>query len=379
MRKQKVLFEAGPMLDSQKTGVGYYVSHLATSLQTLYGERLELTGYYFNFLNRRGHKVPSGINLHFYKISLIPGKLISLCRRLGFQPWLEVFIRQKSNAVIFTNYVSLPQLRKRKTVLVVYDLSFLDVPEFTQSHNLKYLQRFCSPSIRRADTIITISEFTRERLRHHFPALKAEIIVTPIPPIDKPAQKVPLSSSLASKGIRKSRYILYIGTIEPRKNLEALIAAYAQLDPALRSRYSLVLAGGKGWKDEDILAAVAEQQSKGFNVVLTGYVTDEEKNALYDNAACFALPSHYEGFGMPVLEALQHGVPALLSDIPVFHEVAGDAALYFDKDHADDITDKLSSLLNNSALQTSLVQKGEARLQAFSWQENAAKVYQALQ
>jgi glycosyltransferase involved in cell wall biosynthesis len=378
MPKQKILFEAGPMLDSQKTGVGYYVSHLADSLQTLYADKLELTGYYFNFLNRRENKIPAGSNIGFHKIWLVPGKLISLCRRLGFQPWLEVFIRQTADVVIFTNYIALPQLRKRKTVLIVYDLSFLDVPEFTQARNLKYLLRFSKSSIRKADIIITISEFTRKQLNHHFPNLKAEIVVTPIPPISKHVEKTKLSNSLINKGVHENGYILHFGTVEPRKNLEALVSAYALFSPDLRSKYSLILAGGKGWKDESILAAIAEQQAKGLNIILTGYVSEEEKNALYSNAACFVLPSHYEGFGMPVLEAMQHGTPALLSDIPVFHEVAGDAAIYFDKDRPDDIAERISSVLNDSGLKKLLVQKGEAQLKAFSWEENAAKVYQAL-
>jgi alpha-1,3-rhamnosyl/mannosyltransferase len=316
--------------------------------------------------------------LRFRKIRLVPGKLISVCRRLGFQPWLEVFVRQKADSVIFTNYVSLPQLRRRKTALIVYDLGFLDTPDFTQSRNLAYLRRFCSPSIRRADVIITISEFTRQRLKHHFPDLKAKLVVTPIPPMGASLGKSRLNDSLASKGVRERGYILYVGTIEPRKNLATLIEAYAELDPALRSKYSLVLAGGKGWKDEAILAAVAEQQSKGLDVILTGYVSEDEKNSLYANAACFVLPSHYEGFGMPVLEAMQHGIPVLLSDIPVFHEVADDAAVYFDKDRVDDIAAALASLLRDPARQKSLAGKGKARLGAFSWQENAAKVYQAL-
>jgi len=367
------------MLDSRRSGVGYYVDHLITSLQDAHKDELELTGYYFNFLNRRRHQLPAGTALRFYKIWLMPGKLISLCRRLGFQPWLELFVHSRADTVIFTNYVALPQLRRRKTALVVYDLSFLDVPEFTQARNLRYLKRFAVRSIRRADVIITISEFTKGRLRHHFPDLRAQIVVTPIPPAAKAIRRAELPSSLTAKGIQHGAYILYVGTIEPRKNLETLVAAYADLEPSVRARYSLVLAGGKGWKDEKILAAVAEQQSKGLNIVMPGYVSEQEKSALYSNAACFVLPSHYEGFGMPVLEAMQHGAPVLLSDIPVFREVAGDAAVYFDKDSSGDLAKKLSSLLQDGARQKLLVKKGEQRLTAFSWTENAAKVYQALE
>jgi glycosyltransferase involved in cell wall biosynthesis len=378
MAKQKILFEAGPMLDSHKTGVGYYLSHLVNSLQTHYDDELELTGYYFNFLNRRGNKEPAKTSLKFHKISLFPGKIISVCRRLGFQPFLESFIRKKFDTVFFANYVALPQLKRRKTVLVVYDLSYLDAPEYTQQANLRYLRRFCSPSIRSADVIITISEFTRQRLQHHFPSLKAKIVVTPIPPISQSVDKIPLSDKLTSLGLQKGNFILCVGTIEPRKNLGTLIEAYSLLSPEIQQKYSLVLAGGKGWKDEAILASVDTQKAKGLNIILTGYVSEEEKNALYSNTACFVLPSHYEGFGMPILEAMQHGAPCALSDIPVFNEVAGNAAVYFNKDASKDIAAKLETILQASTLRDDLAQKGTGRLKAFSWQKNAALVYQAL-
>jgi glycosyltransferase involved in cell wall biosynthesis len=377
MSKQRILFDASPMLDSQKTGVGYYVSHLVGSLQGRYADKLDLTGYYFNFLNRHRGKVPPDNSINFYKIWLVPGKLLSVCRRLGFQPFLELFVHKKSDVVIFTNYVALPLLHKRKTVLVVYDLGFLDVPEFVQSRNLAYLKRFCPTSIRRADVIITISEFTKARLEHHFPDLQSDIVVTPVPPAAGAIRKTKLTDKLRQQGLVEKGYILYLGTIEPRKNLETLVAAYAALGSG-RASYSLVLAGGKGWKDESILAAVAEQQAKGANIILTGYISEEEKNALYSNAACFVLPSHYEGFGMPIFEAMQHGLPVAVSDIPVFREVAGAAAAYFDKDSPKDIAEKISSILGDQELGKNLTGRAQSRLKAFSWQKNADKVYQAL-
>ena len=378
MPKRNILFEAGPMLEKQKTGVGYYINHLVDSLQRLHGDEIKITGYYFNFLNRRKNLIPAGSQLIFHKIWLMPGKIISLCRRFGFQPWLELLIRQRAETIIFTNYVSLPQIRKRKTVLIIYDLSYLDVPQYTQNINLNYLRRFCSPSIRKADVVITISNFTKQRLAHHFPDLKADIVVTPIPPIFKQATQTNLSKNLINKGIVAGKYILYMGTIEPRKNLEALIDAYSLLSPNIRQEYSLVLAGGKGWKDESILTAVAKQQASGINIILPGYVSDDEKSALYSNANCFILPSHYEGFGMPILEAMQYRIPALISDIAVFHEVAGDAASYFDKDNPTDIAAKISLIITDQSLRQKCIEKGENNLRRFSWEANANAVFEAL-
>jgi alpha-1,3-rhamnosyl/mannosyltransferase len=297
---------------------------------------------------------------------------------LGFQPFLELFTWKQANIVLYTNYVALPLLhRKRKVALVVYDLSFLDHPEFTQGVNLKFLKRFCPPSIRKADLIITISEFTKQRLAYHFPELKSPVIVTPIPPV---AQTLGghLPQNLTGKGIKDNKYVLYIGTIEPRKNLQTLLRAWEIMSEELNSEYSLVLAGGKGWKDEAIRADIETLRTKGLRIVLPGYITDDEKCALYSNASCFVLPSHYEGFGMPILEAMQYGVPVAASDIPVFHEVASEAAIYFNKDNPEDIASKLLVLLKDDDLKTKLVAAGASRLRQFSWEKNAQLVANAL-
>jgi hypothetical protein len=112
MSKTRVLFEAGPIFGNQKTGVGYYASQLARSIQDNYPDELEITGYYFNFMGRKNIR-KNTIFKYIYVIKIVPGKLLSLSRRLGFQPYLELFINKKSSAIIFTNYVSLPMLRKR--------------------------------------------------------------------------------------------------------------------------------------------------------------------------------------------------------------------------------------------------------------------------
>lgn len=372
MRKVNVLFEASPMIDSQKAGVGHYVDHLIRTLASPANSEVRLGGYFFDFLRRKRKKAPVLPGVRFYKIWLSPGKLLSLFRRLGMQPPLELFLWRKSDIVFFTNYVALPLLRKRKIALAVYDLGFLDHPEYVQPVNLKYMQRFCPGSIRQADLIVTISEFTKQRLLHHFPDLRAEVVVTPIPPVPlaHTANTQPLDSVVAT-GIVPQKYILYVGTIEPRKNIECLVEAYALLPKEIREGYSLVLAGGKGWRDEGILAAIERERAAGHNIIQTGYITEQEKSALYDNAACFVLPSHYEGFGMPIFEAMQHSVPVAISDIAVFHEVGGDAALFFNKDDPHDIAKKITRLLEDKSLRNQLIASGKERLDLFSWETNA--------
>jgi len=172
--------------------------------------------------------------------------------------------------------------------------------------------------------------------------------------------------------------VLFLGNIEPRKNLAGLLEAYALLPEDLRTTYNLVIAGGKGWKDESILDKLARLKSQGLNIVQTGYVSEEQKAALYQEATVFVLPSLYEGFGMPLLEAMSCDTPVLASDIPVFREVAGDAALYCNPMESKDIASKLEQLLLDSHLQRDLATRGRKRLDDFSWQATTEKIYQAI-
>lgn len=362
------------MIDTKKTGIGFYVNYLVRALAETH--RVDLEGYYFDFLGRNKKVPPTILHTSFLPIKYIPGKILSLARRLKWQPPLEIFVQKRPDLVLFTNYVSLPLIRPTKVALVIYDLSFIDHPEFTETKNLAYLQSFCSESILKADLIITISDFTKERITAVFPEATTNIVVTPIPPF---ANDLPISDMILEKNSLKSGfYILYLGTLEPRKNITSLIEAYQLLPEATRSQFPLVLAGGKGWKDDSIHALIDKSRSSGNRIITTGYISDQDKASLYSHAGCFTLPSHYEGFGMPILEAMQYSIPIAVSDIPVFHEVAGDGALYFDKDNASSIAHTLNQTLTNKKTQQKLIQAQHEQLTKFSWQDNATAVLDAI-
>lgn len=379
--KKTILFDAGPVIDNAKTGIGYYASHTIDALASRYSKDIFLEGYYFNFLGRRElHPDNSGSDtLGFNEIKLFPSKLLSLCRRIGVQPPLYLLLRKKYNYVFFTNYLAMSVPSDTHVSVFVYDLGFLDCPDFLQEANLKVLKRFCPPSIERADTIVTISEFTKERILHYFPNIKANIVVTPIPPLVTKNKKAQLNQRLQDLGVRKKKYILYLGTLEPRKNIAQLVRAYSQLSNHLQSEYSLVLAGGRGWKDKEITLEIESAKKAGLPIIQTGYVTDEEKAGLYSQATCFVLPSHYEGFGMPILEAMSYDTPVVVSDIPVFREVAKDAAIYFNKDNESDIAAKLRLILSDDETQKKLRLKASAVLSNMeTWQDNADKIMKAI-
>ncbi|QQS18939.1 glycosyltransferase [Candidatus Saccharibacteria bacterium] len=154
--------------------------------------------------------------------------------------------------------------------------------------------------------------------------------------------------------------------MEPRKNLVGLIDAYQKLKPIVRNQYALVIGGGKGWKDDEIISSLNRLRASGATIFQTGFVSDKERAALYMGATLYVMPSHYEGFGMQLLEGMTYGVPMLVSDIPVLREVAGDAAAYCGTDPSS-IAVALENLLSTPDRREKLVQAGKKRLHSFSW------------
>ena len=165
-----------------------------------------------------------------------------------------------------------------------------------------------------------------------------------------------------------SAYILCVGSLEPRKNLLRLLTAYGMLDRAIRERHRLVIAGFRGWRSEEVTRKVEELTPA---VTYLGYVDRQELAALYRGSSLFVYPSLYEGFGLPPLEAMASGAPTLLSDIPVFREIFGKAALFCDTTRAESIAESLSSILDRPQVLDLARERGIALAQEFSWDESA--------
>ena len=366
----KISFDANPLVNNTKSGVGYFVASLILSLSRNSTNSASFLGYYFNFFHKSSTKtLPKGADLSYKESSLYPEKVFNAFRRLGFLVPVEVFSRQKSDITIFSNFTALPTILGGKRVSIIYDVSFLDCPEYVPDGLTSYLRKWVPYTVRTSDLIIVNSEFTKQRLVEEYKINKEIVIVVPIPPIDH----VEPDDKILRKMRINEKYILFLGTIEPRKNLEILIDAYTKLDKDIRENYSLVLAGGKGWKDESILQKIKTMQEKGFNIKQTGYLSDAEKSALYQHASLCVQPSLYEGFGMPIIEAMSYGKPVVCSDIPVFHEVAGDAAIYFNPKSSDSITKCISKILTDKTLQTNLVRGSKKRIKSYPTWDNIGK------
>lgn len=251
------------------------------------------------------------------------------------------------------------------TVVTVYDLSFLHFPERFPALQRWYLASQTRRSCRAARQVITISESSRQDVHHFFGVPLAQIDVV-YPGVNGRYRPLPPEQITAFRKTHNlpERFVLHVGTLQPRKNIATLLAALAKLaDPDLY----LVLVGGKGWFYDEIFAQI---QSLGLvdRVIFPGYVADEELPLWYNAAALFAFPSVYEGFGMPVVEAMACGAPVVAANASSIPEAVGDAGLLFAPQDAAELAQRMASVLNDSALSATMRAKGWQQARKFSWE-----------
>lgn len=374
-KKLTILFDANPLVIGLKSGVGYYTQGLVQALADNYPD-VKFVGHYFSFLGRKDRVVlPTAPNIAYVRSRLIPGKVLSVTRILGFQLPLELFFKRRGDVALFPSFVSLPSLTNIPKIVVVHDVCYLEHPEYVPTKNRLFLKRFVPRSVRQAALVIAVSNATKAAVKAHYKTPESKLFVTPVPPAQKGNDQ---GFKLATLGV-KDKFILFVGTLEPRKNILSLVKAYEQLPEEVRQEYQLVLAGGFGWYMEDTFAYIKQLQQKGFGIVTPGYVNDEARAALYKKTSLVVLPSFYEGFGMPILEAMNYGVATAVSDIPVFHEVAGNASAYFDHHNPTDIARVIGNLLAKPDRRKDLVAFGNERLKLYSWPKVATSLYEQIE
>ncbi len=273
-----------------------------------------------------------------------------------------------------------PTRRGTRTLLTIHDLSFVRHPDAFVPSLRRYLERVVPRSIDRADLVLADSVHTRSDLVALFGMSPDELEVI-TPGVD--ARFRPHSPSSAQEaerlheryGIGDAPYVLSVGTVQPRKNYVRLIRAFAKMreeggDDGRSSALQLLIVGGPGWLYEDVVA----EADKHDSVRLLGFVDDEDLPTLYRGADLFAFPSLYEGFGLPVLEAMACGVPVVCSNASSLPEVAGDAALLVDPLDVDALSAALHRALEDDELRQAMVDRGLAQATRFTWERSARQL-----
>ena len=262
------------------------------------------------------------------------------------------------------------------SVVAILDVSYLHFPYMFSKKDLYQLKLWGRYSISKAKKILTISQSSKSDIIKAY-GLNPEKVVVVYPGIKRVSSigySVLSMDELRNKFGIKNKYILFVGTLQPRKNVERLIEAFSHVikdSSFTQNDIQLVIIGRKGWMFEDILNA-PKKYNIADRVRFLHEVTDEELPSFYKNAEMFVLPSLYEGFGLPVLEAMKYGCAVITSNVSSLPEAGGDAALYIDPNNVDDIASKMRKLLEDENLRKELIVKGKKQIEKFSW-EKAAK------
>jgi len=264
-----------------------------------------------------------------------------------------------------------PAFGARHFVITVHDLNFLYYPQFLTADSRRYYNDQIAWAVAHADHILADSEATRADLIRllNVPPEKVTTVHLGIDPIFRPLPPDPVRETLARYGLTPG-YLLFVGTLEPRKNLPGLLTAYRILLDRGKPSPPLVIAGSRGWLYEEIYARVESLHLKN-DVRFVYDVADDDLPALYNGAALFVMPSFYEGFGLPALEAQACGTPVVISDRGSLPEVAGAAAVTVNPDDPEDIAAGIARVLGDSSLQAALRAAGPAHAARFTWDQAA--------
>lgn len=284
-------------------------------------------------------------------------------------PW-ALFRRQPQPDVFFTPGHYSPFRSPCPTVMAILDLAYIRFPQMFRRRDLWQLRHWTGRSARQAKRILTISQASKDDIinYYHLPPTKVVVTYPGLKVIQKKSQV-----DLSKYGV-KGDYLLYVGTLQPRKNLNRLIEAF-QLLSEENPQLSLVIVGKKGWLYEQIFKKVKELGLEK-RVVFTGFVPDEDLPTFYQKARCFILVSLYEGFGLPVLEAMAYGCPVVASRVSSLPEVAGRAGILVDPESTEDIARGIKEALKK---RRQLIRKGHRQAKKFSWEKCARETLAVLE
>ncbi len=260
-------------------------------------------------------------------------------------------------------------------VIAVLDVSYKYFPELFKKKDLFKLRWWGGYSIKKARKVITISQSSKDDIMKEYGISERKISVINVGVKTLQASKM-TKEELFTKYNLSYPYILFVGTLQPRKNITRLIEAYSQIASngnRINSNEELVIIGRRGWQFDEILSA-PEKYGVTRKVHFLEDVTDDDLPLFYKHAEVFVLPSLYEGFGLPVLEAMKYGCPVITSSVSSLPEAGGDAALYVDPKSVEDIASKIKKVLADKELREKMIKKGNAQVKKFSWEKAAREV-----
>ncbi len=355
----------------QGGGIGRYVRELIAALA-----HIDASSYQYRLFVAGAKRSPlpkiPGHQFEWKTTSLTPVWLARLWGRARLPFPVELFTG-RVDLYHATDFVLPPTQSKTRTVLTVHDLSFLRVPEAASPGLRQYLETVVPRSVQRANYVLADSEATKQDLISFYktdPA-KIEVLYSGVDSRFRPiTDQASMERVRKHYGIPAQPYVLSVGTVQPRKNYPRLIEAVSRLK---ESDLCVVIVGGKGWLEDPIYESI-RQFGMESRVIFAGFAADEDLPAIYSGSVCMALPSLYEGFGLPVLEAMACGVPVVTSNLSSLPEVAGDAGILVTPTDLGEIVDAIERVISDSTLRENMIAKGLQQAQKFSWQTGAQQL-----
>ena len=361
----------GTCLQGVRMGAGWYLTHLLEALSHV----LEEDRVYVWMNNPTAEERARVNENRFVAVSAThyPAAALRLTWNTLGTPSMESLIGRPAEVYFYPNYLPVPQKHGKK-VLFVHDLTFLTHPEWVSDEMVKTLGANLEKQEEKADMILTCSEYNRQEMLKHFKRLtESKIRVVPhgLPhPFRRPAEAAKVEAVRSHFGLSKP-YFLFVGRLEPRKNLLRLVHSFLLFKQLTHTEHELILAGPKGWIGEEFMQFILSPQL-AEKVHWLDYVKAEDLPALYTGADAFLFPSLKEGFGMPLLEAMGCGTPVICSNASAMPEVVGDGAWMIDPVNVADWSKAMVRLATEPAFGQLLREKGRARVALFQI-ENTAK------
>lgn len=368
----KIAVNTRLLLPDNLEGIGYFIREVFTRMAINHPEH-----QFFFFFDRNADpslSFPPNVQI----VEMGPPARHPLLWKI----WFDIVIPRKLKAIqadVFVSPDGFCSLHTRvPQCMVVHDLGFLHQPKAYKNSHLKYLRYYTPRFLKKAACIATVSAFSRDDIMHQNPRTKnINIVYSAVKEGFHPAN-FELQNQMREKYTGGKQFFIYVGALQPRKNLVNLLKAFSIFKKRLKSEMKMVFCGRLAWKNNEFLELLKTYKYRD-DVVLTGYLPEKELVALVGASYAMVYPSFFEGFGVPVLEAMHCGVPALTSAHTSMQEIGEDAALYFDPSDAKDMGEKLMLIYKDENLRNKLIQRGNEIKKKYSWERTAQLLWQSVE
>ena len=346
-----------------KAGIGNYLANLISELSIIDKENR-----YIIFASSNNILFYRNENKNFKIVDIGFWANNKLLRILWEQLILPLHVVDYKADILFSPGFVCPLVKTSKNVTVIHDMTFFSHPYVHTFFKRIYFPFMIKQAVKKSEKIIAVSNNTRKEIIKYTHIAEEKIAVTLLA-----ANKFPVAEIADEKKLLKEKYgidsdyLLFVGMIEPRKNIRLIIDSFNKIED---DNLKLVIVGQKGWMTEELFERIGADNLEK-RVIFTGFVPDEELSVFYKNARTFLYPSLYEGFGIPVLEAMSEGCPVITSNISSLPEVAGDAAILIDPENSKELSDAINKISNDSKYREELTEKGFDNAKKFSWEKTA--------